>query len=66
MFASVSKDVSPSSCFPPFEDLNVKLEKAKQAAIVTRPNTLGPGYFCFLSFIVKDCLSYMSEAGNKN
>lgn len=56
MSASISEDVSLSYCLLPFEDLNVKLEKANQAAIVTRLTTLGPGYFCVLNLLKTACL----------
>lgn len=59
MSASISEDVSLLYCFLPFEDLNVKLEKANEAAIVTMLTTLEPGYFWFLSFIVKDSVLYV-------
>ena len=36
--ASITEDVNFSYCFLSLEDLNVKLEKANQAAIVTRLN----------------------------
>lgn len=65
MSASISEDVSLLYCFLPFEDLNVTLEKANKAATVTMLTTLVPRYFCFLSFIVKDSLSYCLWQGVK-
>lgn len=68
MSASISEDVNLLYCFLPVEDLNVKLEKANQAATGTGLTILGPGYFCFcfLDLTAKGCLSYMATTGNKN